>query len=119
MLTTALLAIFIATPSALADRVPVCHLKGNGDYVQIEINANALAAHYAKGAIDPIILFEDADGDGYGNPLISIDTCEASFAGYVDNADDLDDTNPLISDYDQWTDPCVGDECTGGEEEEE
>ncbi len=38
-------------------------------------------------------LYQDADGDGFGNPEISIVAC-ISTAGYVDNGDDCDDTNP-------------------------
>jgi alpha-tubulin suppressor-like RCC1 family protein len=45
--------------------------------------------------------FEDADGDGYGNPLLWMDSCMAQ-AGFVANADDCDDTdagsNPAATD---------------------
>ncbi|MEI7663527.1 MAG: hypothetical protein WCK34_15065, partial [Bacteroidota bacterium] len=40
--------------------------------------------------------YQDADGDGYGNPNVSIASCVAP-AGYVPNADDCDDTNPNIN----------------------
>ena len=36
-------------------------------------------------------VFADADGDGFGNPAISMDTCGAIPAGYVDNGLDCDD----------------------------
>jgi hypothetical protein len=36
--------------------------------------------------------YRDADGDGYGNPESSSTTCEVP-AGFVDNADDCDDTD--------------------------
>lgn len=39
--------------------------------------------------------FRDADVDGYGNPLISIQAATAP-AGYVGNSSDCDDSNPLV-----------------------
>ena len=36
-------------------------------------------------------VYEDADGDGFGNPDVSMDTCGAAPAGYVDNGLDCDD----------------------------
>jgi len=42
--------------------------------------------------------YSDADGDGYGDPDVSISTCEVMPAdsGYVTNADDCDDTDDTI-----------------------
>ena len=37
-------------------------------------------------------MYRDADGDGKGNPNESIETCGGT-EGYVDNADDCDDTD--------------------------
>ena len=39
--------------------------------------------------------FEDTDNDQKGNPLVSIIRCE-SIEGYVENADDCDDSSPFI-----------------------
>ncbi|MEL6989724.1 MAG: YHYH protein, partial [Bacteroidota bacterium] len=47
----------------------------------------------SKDEPDPCIKitwYQDADGDGLGNPNVTFDSCEAP-DGYVDNADDVDD----------------------------
>ena len=41
-----------------------------------------------------ITFYADSDGDGFGNPVITTDTCEAPF-GYVTNGSDCDDTNNI------------------------
>lgn len=41
---------------------------------------------------DLLTLYQDADGDGLGNPNVSIQTCIGA-AGYVTNADDCSDNN--------------------------
>ncbi|MGW9686409.1 putative metal-binding motif-containing protein [Flagellimonas sp. 2504JD1-5] len=43
--------------------------------------------------------YEDADGDGYGNPVRSIIElgCKTDLEGYVVNADDCDDADPNIN----------------------
>lgn len=38
-------------------------------------------------------LYQDADGDGFGNPAVFTIACITT-EGYVDNGDDCDDTNP-------------------------
>jgi hypothetical protein len=40
--------------------------------------------------------YADLDGDGYGNPLDALSNCMAP-DGYVDNAEDCDDTASIIS----------------------
>ncbi len=40
--------------------------------------------------------FEDADGDGFGNFYVYIETCTPT-AGYVSNGQDCNDTNPDVS----------------------
>lgn len=47
-------------------------------------------------AVDANTFYEDLDGDGFGNPLISLQSCDASIVGYVDNGEDCDDTEVLI-----------------------
>jgi hypothetical protein len=42
--------------------------------------------------------WEDADSDGYGNPLVSTNTCDMP-SGFVDNADDCWDEDPLYTIY--------------------
>ena len=39
--------------------------------------------------------YADSDGDGYGNPVSSIQNC-GHISGYVDNKDDCDDLNSLV-----------------------
>ena len=45
--------------------------------------------------------YADTDGDGYGDPLVTNDSC-ALVAGFVANDDDCDDTNPLIENATFW-----------------
>ena len=50
------------------------------------------------GAFDEAVeqsFFGDSDGDGFGNPNLSIASCEAP-TGFVDNSDDCDDTNATV-----------------------
>jgi len=47
--------------------------------------------------------YQDADGDGLGDPDVTFSSCEAP-SGYVSNSDDLDDTdstNTLVLDVDE------------------
>lgn len=43
--------------------------------------------------------YRDPDGDGFGNPAETTESC-VRVPGYVDNADDCDDTKALYSDND-------------------
>jgi len=45
---------------------------------------------------DEYVLYEDADGDGYGNPQVSIVACKATLGYSIDNTD-CDDTNDMIN----------------------
>jgi hypothetical protein len=42
------------------------------------------------------IFFADADGDGYGDPAVTTTACSAP-AGFVENGDDCDDSNPSLN----------------------
>jgi hypothetical protein len=44
-----------------------------------------------------ITYYQDADGDGFGNPSVSQSTCDGAPAGYITIAGDCDDTNPNIN----------------------
>jgi hypothetical protein len=58
--------------------------------------------------------YADADGDGYGNPAVSVTTCAtAAPAGHVTNNTDCDDTNPDI--HPGVTETCdnVDNDCNG------
>jgi hypothetical protein len=63
----------------------------------------------------PTPYYQDADGDGYGNPNVSISVCNNAPvpAGYVLDATDCDDTNPNI--HPGATEVCNGldDNCDG------
>jgi uncharacterized delta-60 repeat protein len=51
------------------------------------------------GLIDEGLLttyYADLDGDGYGNPVISIQVCNPT-TGYVANNEDCNDSNPLVN----------------------
>ena len=67
------------------------------------------------GDVDEDLLltfWADADSDGFGDPAVSVDSCEAD-SGYVDNDDDCDDSNSAINpDADE---ACNGydDDCDG------
>ena len=57
--------------------------------------------------------YRDNDGDGYGDPTFSTDSCTDPEAGWVTNADDCDDSEPLA--YDGATEVCDGvdNDCNG------
>ena len=63
---------------------------------------------------DGLILYDDGDGDGYGDPATEVVVCEAT-AGTADNSGDCDDTRADISpDVNEdcttaWDDNCSGD----------
>ncbi|NNK39402.1 MAG: hypothetical protein HKP45_01975, partial [Winogradskyella sp.] len=68
------------------NKITICHRKGNGGFVQLYINKNALNAHIAHGDINP-----DKDGDGYTAPFGEENPC-----GYGD-ASDCDDNNADVN----------------------
>ena len=62
-------------------------------------------------ALDVSTWYADSDLDGYGDPLITYDTCYIS-AGWVANADDCDDTSASDIDNDGLQD-CEDDDIDG------
>ena len=74
----------LSTGTTLEDRgakkVTICHKTGNGSYVSLSVNQNAVAAHLAHGDYLP-----DSDGDGF----TAIGACTGS-------KNDCDDTNAAI-----------------------
>jgi len=60
------------------------------------------------GAVDGTLWYWDADGDGYGNPDNSQQTCDEPL-GYVDNADDCDDYDNSVNPESVWSIDADGD----------
>ncbi len=94
---TTVLALMLALVSlpafaGKAPKVDVCHVTGSGKVLTLNISANALPAHLRHGDFLPQTFYADADGDGFGDAATSVEACGAP-AGYVDNADDCDDTD--------------------------
>jgi len=56
-------------------------------------------------AVDPLTFYADADGDSHGDPALTATACEAP-AGYVDSADDCDDSRADIN-------PGMPERCNG------
>lgn len=76
----------------------------NGDY----------CTKYDTIFVDSLKLFEDADADGFGNPLSILYTSGWTPNGYVLNGLDCDDTNPFINP--SATEICgngLDDDCNG------
>ncbi|MBN1335016.1 MAG: FG-GAP repeat protein [Deltaproteobacteria bacterium] len=48
-----------------------------------------------EDGLDPYPFYLDADGDGFGDPAITVEDC-APPEGYADNPDDCDDTDPAV-----------------------
>ena len=48
-----------------------------------------------ENAVDAPTFFADADGDGFGNPAVSMKVCTLP-AGFVANASDCNDANPAV-----------------------
>lgn len=56
--------------------------------------------------------FADADEDGFGNPAVSIEACEAP-VGFVENNTDCDDTNPNVFPGAPGTNEGIDNNCDG------
>lgn len=84
------------TATATPNLVEVCHPLGNGGFISIFVNANAVPAHLAQGGWLPTTYYADTDGDGFGDPDVTAEGCEAP-DGFVDNSDDCDDSDPALA----------------------
>jgi|GEM_PF-947717 len=58
-----------------------------------------------ENATDAGVWYEDSDGDGYGTPTSTVDSCDGGTAYVADNSD-CDDANPAIN-------PAATEECNG------
>lgn len=62
---------------------------------------------------DRVNWYDDADGDGFGNPLSIIIDCDQP-EGYVSNNTDCDDTDELVNpDATEIADNDIDDDCDG------
>lgn len=87
-----------AVDSRTQNLVAICHKTGNGQFIPIQVNANAVPAHLAHGDYLP-----DADGDGY----TAVGACSGSM-------NDCDDSNPNV--HPGATEICdngIDDDCDG------
>ena len=60
--------------------------------------------------------YADADSDGYGDPGTTVESCSAP-AGYVDNADDCNDSDPAINPSAAEICNGIDDDCDGSTDE--
>jgi hypothetical protein len=78
----------------------------------IDDNCNGLTDDADPGVTGQPTWYADADGDGYGNPNVTIHACNQP-AGYVSNNTDCNDSNPAV--HPGATEICNGidDNCNG------
>ncbi|HYV92086.1 MAG TPA: MopE-related protein [Chitinophagales bacterium] len=61
-----------------------------------------------------IIYYQDADADGFGNPLVSDSTCNGAPAGFVTDNTDCNDNNPTVyPGAQEITNNGIDDNCNG------
>ena len=81
---------------AKKDKVPVCHLTGNDDYILISIAEPALKAHIKHGDAQPGDPVPDMNGyifDDNCEPILVIPAC------FKEILDDINDDNFAFEDY--------------------
>ncbi len=93
----AVVGLLSSTPALAGTKVGICNVKGNGDLIALTISDSALPAHEAHGNGPTWTYYEDADGDGYGNPDSTASGCTQP-EGYVLDNTDVDDTDAAV-----WT----------------
>ena len=63
---------------------------------------------------DPVTLYADVDGDGYGNAAITQVGCDGDLIGFVSNATDCDDSRNDVYPGAPGTQDGVDNDCSGG-----
>ena len=69
-------------------------------------NCNGLVDDADPGVVGVSTWFADADGDGFGDGAVTVNSCSPP-GGYVDNADDCDDTDASVN-------PGAAEVCSNG-----
>jgi hypothetical protein len=96
---TAAIAILAVSPSAFANgpKADICHWTADAErFIVINVSTSAVDAHFGNhGDSYPRTYWSDADGDGHGDPNGVTDMCPN--VGFVANADDCDDADPMTS----------------------
>ena len=110
---------------------PDGYISRGGDCDDVDERVNPDGEEYCNGidddcdgetdgpdAVDPVTWFADSDGDGFGHPEITAEACELP-PGFVTNALDCDDFNPLVSPF--GIEMCDGldNDCNGETDEDE
>src|SRR5689334_9684633 len=119
--TIATIGILAVSPSALAGppNVDICHWTADAQhFVVISVSMNAISAHFEKhGDSYAGTYWPDADGDGYGDPNGLTDRCPT--VGFVANAEDCDDTDPMTSpDSEEVCSDATDNNCDGAVDED-
>lgn len=76
-------------------------------------NYNAEATTDDDSCADPITLYADVDGDGFGNAAITVTGCAENLIGYVENATDCDDSRNDVGPGAPGTYEGVDNNCDG------
>jgi hypothetical protein len=91
----------------------VCHITGSGAVNMLNVSTSALAAHLAHGDYTPLTFFADLDGDGYGDPDATTESCAAP-TDYVADDQDCDDTSSAVNpDATEVCEDGLDNDCSG------
>jgi hypothetical protein len=82
---------------ARSNKADICHVDDEGNIKLINVSKNAVQAHLRHGdfLLADSVFYADVDGDGLGDAGDPLEVCTVP-NGFVDNADDCDDTTSDI-----------------------